>query len=79
LENLSEDQSAYLTRMTVASKSGNKNPKSEIGYFLYKMAVQAVLKLDDIKNKQKEKSDKRQINQLEKISRLKKQMGEIAK
>ena len=79
LENLSEDQFAYLTRMAVASKSDSKNPKSENGYFLLKMAAQAGLKLGDIENKQKEKSDKRQIDQLEKISRLKKQMGEITK
>jgi ParB family chromosome partitioning protein len=76
LENLSEDQFAYLIRMAVASKSDSKNPKSETAYFLYKMAEQAGLQLEEIENKQKVKSDKRQINQLEKISRLKKQIGE---
>ena len=77
LENLSEDQFAYLVRMAVASKSDSKNPKSEAGYFLYKMAGQAGLELEDIENRQKEKTDKRQANQLEKISRLKKQMDKI--
>ncbi len=77
LENLSEDQFAYLIRIAVASKSDSKNPKSEAGYFLYKMAGQAGLELEDIENGQKEKTDKRQANQLEKISRLKKQMDKI--
>ena len=77
LENLSEDQFAYLIRMAVASKSDSKNPKSEAGYFLYKMAGQAGLELEEIENGQKEKTDKRQVNQLEKISRLKKQMDKI--
>ena len=46
LENLSEDQFAYLIRMAVASKSDSKNPKVETGYFLYKMAGQAGLELE---------------------------------
>ena len=77
LENLSEDQFAYLIRMAVASKSDSKNPKSEAGYFLYKMAGHAGLELEEIENGQKEKADKRQVNRLEKISRLKKQMDKI--
>jgi ParB family chromosome partitioning protein len=77
LENLSEEQFAYLIRMAVASKQESKNPKSETGYFLYKMAGQAGLELEDIENGQKEKTDKRQANQVEKISRLKMQMDKI--
>ncbi len=77
LENLSEYQFAYLIRMAVASKSDSKNPKSETGYFLYKMASEAGLDLDNIENGQKERTDKRQANQLDKISRLKKQMEKI--
>jgi ParB family transcriptional regulator, chromosome partitioning protein len=77
LENLSEDQFAYLIRMAVASKSDSKNPKSETGYFLYKMAGEAGLELEEIENVQKEKTNKRQAIQLEKISRLKKHMEEI--
>jgi ParB family chromosome partitioning protein len=77
LENLSEDQFAYLIRMAVASKLDSKNPKSETGYFLYKMAGQAGLELEDFENGQREKTDKRQANQLEKISRIKKQMEKI--
>jgi ParB family transcriptional regulator, chromosome partitioning protein len=77
LENPSEDQFGYLIRMAVASKPESKNPKSETGYFLYKMAGQAGLPLEDIENGQKEKSNKRQSNQLEKISRLKMQMEKI--
>ena len=77
LENLSEDQFAYLIRMAVVSRPDSKNPKSETGYFLYQMAAQAGLELEDIENGQKQKSDKRQLNQLEKISRLKTQIDKI--
>jgi ParB/RepB/Spo0J family partition protein len=77
LENLSEDQFAYLIRMSIVSKPDCKNPKSETGFFLYKMAGQAGLDLEDLENGQKEKADKRQSNQLEKISRLKRQMEKI--
>jgi len=77
LEILSEEQFAYLIRMAVASKPESKSPKSETGYFLYRMAGQAGLELEDIENGQKEKTDKRQSNQLEKISRLKMQMDKI--
>jgi hypothetical protein len=63
--------------MAVASKPDSKNPKSEAGFFLYKMAGQAGLDLENIENGQIKKRDKRQANQLEKISRLKKQMDNI--
>ena len=77
MENLSEEQFAYLIRVAVATKSDSKNPNSEIGYFLYKMAGEVGIDLENIENGQKEKAEKRQLNQLEKISRLKKQMEKI--
>jgi len=77
LENLTDVQFAYLIHMAVASHSDSKTPKTETGYFLYKMAEQDGLDLDAIEAEQKEKTDKRQQRLQERMAGLQKQIQKL--
>jgi ParB family chromosome partitioning protein len=76
-ENLNDSQFAYLIRMAVISNAHSKNPRSETGYFLYKMGEQAGLDIAIIEKEQKEKTTNRQTKHQERISSLQKQIEKL--
>jgi ParB family transcriptional regulator, chromosome partitioning protein len=70
LKALTEQQYAYLIRMSVVGKPESKLPNNETGRCLYKIAEAAGIDIKTIEEKQHEKAICRQEKQLEKIAVL---------
>jgi ParB family chromosome partitioning protein len=79
LKNLTDQQLSYLTRMAMCSKSESKYPRQDAGYFLYQMAKDAGLPVEQTEEEQTHKAKERKEKMEQKIKELEKKISKLSK
>ncbi len=77
LQELSNSQFGYLVRAAIVSNTDSKSPRTEAGYFLYKIGEMAGTDIQSIEISQREKTEKREAVLEDRLNNLRNRMDKL--